>query len=160
MLDLIRCDPTSTVTTHGVGCDPVLSKTINLQKFSIDFPSLVYLARNNLYPVYSDSTTFLSRLKSYNSFPSTSCQNKYTLSESGFRYTGVGDIVECFFCGLVLQKWTNDDIPWVEHAKWNPKCIFVLLCKGNEFIENVKNEYVKAGHVCDCNESKSYDTTC
>lgn len=22
MLDLIRCDPTSTVTTHGVGCDP------------------------------------------------------------------------------------------------------------------------------------------
>ncbi|XP_022180994.1 death-associated inhibitor of apoptosis 1-like [Myzus persicae] len=104
---------------------------MNLQKFSIDFPSLVYLVRNNSYPVYSDSTTFLSRLKSYNSFPSTSCQNKYTLSESGFRYTGVGDIVECFFCGLVLQKWTNDDIPWVEHAKWNPKCIFVLLCKGN-----------------------------
>ncbi|XP_022177726.1 death-associated inhibitor of apoptosis 1-like [Myzus persicae] len=127
---------------------------------SITNASPVYLVRNNSYPVYSDSTTFLSRLKSYNSFPSTSCQNKYTLSESGFRYTGVGDIVECFFCGLVLQKWTNDDIPWVEHAKWNPKCIFVLLCKGNEFIENVKNEYVKAGHVCDCNESKSYDTTC
>ncbi|XP_022181353.1 death-associated inhibitor of apoptosis 1-like [Myzus persicae] len=104
---------------------------MNLQKFSIDFPSLVYLVRNNSYPVYSDSTTFLSRLNSYNSFPSTSCQNKYTLTESGFRYTGVGDIVKCFFCGLILQKWTNDDIPWVEQAKWNPKCILVLLCKGN-----------------------------
>ncbi|KAL4088880.1 hypothetical protein QTP88_023964 [Uroleucon formosanum] len=105
--------------------------------------------------VHSDYTTFLSRLKSYNSYPSTSFQNKYLLSESGFRYSGVGDIVECFFCGLVLQKWTKDDIPWVEHAKWNPKCIFVLLCKGNEFIENVKNEYVKSTSVCDCNQTKS-----
>ncbi|KAL4123340.1 hypothetical protein QTP88_015537 [Uroleucon formosanum] len=95
------------------------------------------------------------RLKSYNSYPPTSFQNKYSLSESGFRYSGVGDIIECFFCGLVLQKWTKDDIPWVEHAKWNPKCIFVLLCKGNEFIENVKNKYVKFTDVCDCNQTKS-----
>ncbi|KAF0750449.1 baculoviral IAP repeat-containing protein 3, partial [Aphis craccivora] len=56
---------------------------MNLQKFSNDFPSLVYLVRNNLYPVHSDYTTFLSRLKTYNSYPSTSCQNKYSLSESG-----------------------------------------------------------------------------
>ncbi|XP_050060136.1 death-associated inhibitor of apoptosis 2-like [Aphis gossypii] len=132
---------------------------MNLQKFSNDFPSLVYLVRNNSYPVHSDYTTFMSKLKTYNSYPSTSCQNKYSLAESGLKYTGVGDIVECFFCGLVLQKWSNDDIPWVEHAKWNPKCIFVLLCKGNEFIENVKNEYVKASHVCDC-KSKSNDITC
>jgi len=132
---------------------------MNLQKFSNDFPSLVYLVRNNSYPAHSNFTTFLSRLKSYNSFPSTSSQNKYSLSESGFKYTGVGDIVECFFCGLVLQKWMNDDIPWIEHAKWNPRCIFVLLCKGSEFIENVKNEYVKASIICDC-KSKSYDTTC
>ncbi|KAL4083949.1 hypothetical protein QTP88_029265 [Uroleucon formosanum] len=94
-------------------------------------------------------------LKSYNSYPTTSFQNKYSLSESGFRYSGIGDIVECFFCGLVLKKWTKDEIPWVEHAKWNPKCIFVLLCKGNEFIENVKNEYVKSTDVCDCNQTKS-----
>ncbi|KAF0762655.1 death-associated inhibitor of apoptosis 1-like, partial [Aphis craccivora] len=89
------------------------------------------------------------RFKTYNSYPSTSCQNKYSLSESGLKYTGVGDIVECLFCGPVLQKWSNNDIPWVEHAKWNSKCIFVLLCKGKEFIENVKDEYVKASHVCD-----------
>ncbi|KAL5246010.1 hypothetical protein ACI65C_013418 [Semiaphis heraclei] len=86
-------------------------------QFSNDFPSLVCLVRNNSYPVHSDYTTFLSRLKSYNSYPPTLFQNNYSLSESGFRYTGVGDIVECFFCGLVLQKWTKDDIPWVEHAK-------------------------------------------
>lgn len=132
---------------------------MNLQKFSNDFPSLVYLVRNNSYPAHTEYTTFLSRLKTFNSFPISSCQNKYSLSQAGFKYSGTSDIVECFFCGLVLHKWNKDDIPFVEHAKWNPKCIFVLLCKGNEFIENVKNEYVKATHVCDC-KSKSYDTTC
>jgi len=35
---------------------------MNLQKFSNDFPSLIYLVRNNSYPVHSDFTTFLSRL--------------------------------------------------------------------------------------------------
>ncbi|CAI6376038.1 unnamed protein product [Macrosiphum euphorbiae] len=69
------------------------------QKFSNDFPSLVYLVRNNSYPVHSDFTTFLSRLKTYNSFPSTLCQNKYSLSEAGFKYSGTADIVECFYCG-------------------------------------------------------------
>lgn len=41
---------------------------MSLQKFSNGFPSLINLVRNNSDPVYSDYTTFLSSLKTYNHF--------------------------------------------------------------------------------------------
>jgi len=126
---------------------------MNLQKSINDFSSLVSLVRNNPYPTYPEYTTFSSRLKTYNSFPSTTSQDKYSLAESGFIYSGVKDIVECFFCGLVLHDWETNDVPWIEHSAWNPNCIFVLLSKGNQFVENVIRKYGRAKYVCN-RESK------
>lgn len=45
--------------------------------------------------------------------------------------------------GPNVKKWGKNDDIWVEHSEWNLKCIFTLLYKGNQFIENVKRESIK-----------------
>ncbi|XP_050057850.1 death-associated inhibitor of apoptosis 1-like isoform X1 [Aphis gossypii] len=114
---------------------------MNFQQINNSFCSLVSLVRNNAYPTYPEFTTFISRLKTFNLFPLTSSQDKYSLAESGFIYSGKKDIVECFCCGIILHRWEKEDNPWIEHSRWNPKCVFVLLSKGNQFVENVVKKY-------------------
>ncbi|KAH9382276.1 hypothetical protein HPB48_013541 [Haemaphysalis longicornis] len=45
------------------------------------------------------------------------------------------DYTQCFHCGGVLCNWDASDDPWEEHARWFPRCQFVLLSKGEAFIE-------------------------
>ncbi|WAR29864.1 BIRC3-like protein [Mya arenaria] len=37
-----------------------------------------------------------------------------------------------------LPQWSRTDDPWVEHAKYSPKCQHVISNMGIEFINNVK----------------------
>lgn len=39
------------------------------------------------------------------------------------------------------------DDPWKEHAKWNPKCHFLLMVKGSGFVENVQKTITDGDHV-------------
>ncbi|CAC5368147.1 BIRC7_8 [Mytilus coruscus] len=59
------------------------------------------------------------------------------LINAGFFYTGTEDHCRCFFCGGGLRRWEEGDLPWTEHARWYPKCPFVIQCKGEKFIEDV-----------------------
>jgi hypothetical protein len=47
---------------------------------------------------------------------------------------GKGDQTVCFHCGGGLKDWEETDDPWVEHAVWFPKCMYLVLNKGREFI--------------------------
>lgn len=49
---------------------------------------------------------------------------------------GQNDSVVCFCCNLGLRSWTDDDDPWIEHARWSPRCTYVLLSKGTVFVYN------------------------
>lgn len=51
---------------------------------------------------------------------------------------GKGDQTMCFHCGGGLRDWEETDDPWVEHAAWFPKCIHVVLIKGQAFIEECR----------------------
>ena len=50
---------------------------------------------------------------------------------------GVADSVRCFFCAVGLRNWDPEDDPWVEHARWSPKCAYILEVKGQEFVQLV-----------------------
>ncbi|XP_060855834.1 death-associated inhibitor of apoptosis 1-like [Metopolophium dirhodum] len=113
---------------------------MNLLKLTADSRSLVRLVHENSDPEYPQYTSFLSRLKTFDSHSPRSCQDKYSLAECGFTYSGTGDLVQCHYCGLLLGQWEENDEVWQQHAMYNSKCVFVLLYKGMEFIENVKNE--------------------
>ena len=57
-------------------------------------------------------SSFLSRLKTYDSRSPQSYQDKYSLAQCGFTYTGTDDLVQCYYCGLLLGKWEKNDEPW------------------------------------------------
>ena len=51
---------------------------------------------------------------------------------------GKGDQTVFFYCGGGLRDWEETDDPWVEHAAWFPKCMHVVLIKGQAFIEDCR----------------------
>ena len=54
-------------------------------------------------------------------------QDPITLAKAGFFYSGIGDRVHCAYCGLSLNRWMPDNIPIVEHNKFNKNCSYVSL---------------------------------
>lgn len=43
--------------------------------------------------------------------------------------------MRCFHCDGGLKLWEPSDDPWLEHARWFPECGFVVLVKGQKFID-------------------------
>lgn len=132
---------------------------MNFQKCTNDFQSLVYRIRSNPTAVHPEFSSFSSRLKTFKLFPLNISQNKYTLSECGLKYSGVDDVVECFCCGVILHNWERLDDPWIEHCRFSPRCLYVLLMKGNKYVQNILSKYCKTEHICNC-ETGSCDTVC
>lgn len=54
---------------------------------------------------------------------------------------GYRDKVRCFHCDGGLRNWDPEDEPWYEHAKWFPTCPYLLLVKGQEFVDEVQRMY-------------------
>ena len=55
-----------------------------------------------------------------------------------YLHLGFNDVVRCYVCDGGLQKWSPEDSPWVEHARWFPHCAYVKQIKGEDFIELVR----------------------
>ena len=47
---------------------------------------------------------------------------------SGFYYTGCGDKVTCFHCGITLRNWKSLDDVDAEHKKHSPECKYLFMC--------------------------------
>ena len=60
----------------------------------------------------------------------------FVISNSGFN-----DNVKCFFCDGGLRNWDPGDDGWEEHARWFPRCQFVLQVKGQEFINEILQKH-------------------
>jgi hypothetical protein len=90
-------------------------------------------------PKHKNLVTLQSRLKTFSpKWPTTtSGQSPEELAEAGFAYLGVLDHVKCFYCDGGLRNWESGDEPWLEHARWFPNCSFLILNKGETFVNNV-----------------------
>lgn len=104
-------------------------------------------------PKFSSYVTRVARLKSYDTWPKAMPQDKKELAAAGLFYTGMSDQVMCFQCGVSLRDWVASDVPFVEHAFWNPKCPYVNLIKGKEFIKRVR----KQKQAATANDNKTSD---
>ncbi|XP_006897007.1 PREDICTED: baculoviral IAP repeat-containing protein 7 [Elephantulus edwardii] len=78
------------------------------------------------------------RLASFHDWPVSSSICPMQLAEAGFFHTGPQDKVRCFFCSGGLQRWEPGDDPWTEHAKWFPRCEFLLQSKGRDFVQSIQ----------------------
>ncbi len=86
------------------------------------------------FPEYSE---YIDRVKSFEQSPNESYiyQNRKYLAAAGFFFTGKEDETICYYCGGGVKDWQQEDIPWVEHARWLSRCSFLLVNKGLNFIE-------------------------
>ncbi|XP_071137536.1 putative inhibitor of apoptosis isoform X2 [Mytilus edulis] len=92
------------------------------------------------YPQYQ---SYSSRLGSFDQWRFAHKQTPQCLAEAGYFYTGDNDIVRCFCCDLGLAEWDPKDNVWTEHARHNPKCHFLKNKKGDEYIENIQQDWRK-----------------
>ncbi|XP_022903791.1 death-associated inhibitor of apoptosis 2 [Onthophagus taurus] len=86
-------------------------------------------------PKHPDFATYEARIRSFAKWPNSVPQKPEDLASAGFYYEGFGDRVRCFHCDGGLNHWDPDDEPWSQHAHWFPRCCYILLMKGQEFIQ-------------------------
>ena len=67
------------------------------------------------------------RLSTFVCWPLQISPNKFELAECGFYYTGQGDVVKCFSCGIKVCQWLVTDDARKEHLKYSPNCIFLKM---------------------------------
>lgn len=79
-----------------------------------------------------------ARLRTFSDWPIANIQPAEPLAQAGLYYQKIDDQVRCFHCNIGLRSWQKEDEPWHEHAKWSPKCQFVLLAKGPNYVRQVR----------------------
>ncbi len=92
-------------------------------------------------PYHPGYATEQSRYDSFRDWPVNLTQQPNDLTKAGFYYYGIKDMVKCFYCNGGLRNWDPVDEPFVEHARWFPKCPYVRQLKGADFIEQIRNRY-------------------
>ncbi|KAM9752315.1 baculoviral IAP repeat-containing protein 7 [Menidia menidia] len=95
--------------------------------------------------VYPEMEAEDSRLTTFHNWPTDASAQPEALARAGFFYTGHGDNVKCFFCDGGLRNWEPGDDPWQEHAKWFPRCEFLIQSRGEEYISNIQDVHFHLG---------------
>ncbi|XP_052096883.1 baculoviral IAP repeat-containing protein 3-like isoform X7 [Mytilus californianus] len=92
-------------------------------------------------PRYQNYAALQVRISSFQGWPSYLDQTPRQMAIAGFLFAGYHDYTRCFFCGGGLRNWEAGDDPWVEHARWFPKCTFLRQNKGDAFIKAVQDKH-------------------
>ena len=90
---------------------------------------------------------YAHRLRTFETWPKQMVPDKYNLAKHGFVYTGRGDKVSCFQCGVILKDWECTDDPWTEHSTWSPHCDYLRIIgcvKGQNVTD--KQNFIKRGN--------------
>ena len=69
------------------------------------------------------------RENTFISWPRQIVQKPSEFIPSGFYYTGHGDVVQCFFCGICLKHWSCTNRVDLKHRKHLPECKFQLMLR-------------------------------
>ncbi|XP_029973630.1 baculoviral IAP repeat-containing protein 7 [Salarias fasciatus] len=97
--------------------------------------------------VYPEMEGEDSRLTTFHNWPTEASVQPDVLARAGFFYTGHGDNVKCFYCDGGLRNWEPGDDPWQEHAKWFPRCEFLIQSRGQEYISNIQDAHFHLGET-------------
>ncbi|XP_072414269.1 baculoviral IAP repeat-containing protein 7-like isoform X2 [Chiloscyllium punctatum] len=79
-----------------------------------------------------------ARLRTFQNWPAGFPIQPQQLAHAGFFYTGHRDNVKCFHCDGELRNWELGDDPWMEHAKWFPRCEYLLQVKGRDYVNRIQ----------------------
>ncbi|KAH8343117.1 hypothetical protein KR059_005281 [Drosophila kikkawai] len=79
------------------------------------------LFKNNFNNIMNDLNREEARLKTFINWP-LEWLDKHQLAQTGMFYTNVDDKVKCYFCGVEIGRWEQEDQPVPEHQRWSPNC--------------------------------------
>ncbi|XP_078677125.1 baculoviral IAP repeat-containing protein 3-like isoform X2 [Branchiostoma floridae x Branchiostoma belcheri] len=113
-----------------------LYQTARLHQPGLQVPA--YRASRPKHPQMADEQI---RLSSFHLWPSSTAVAAQHLAKAGFFYTMVADNVKCFYCDGGLRNWEPGDEPWTEHAKWFPRCEFLLQQRGDDYVQGVQARF-------------------
>ena len=74
----------------------------------------------------TDYSEMTKRFGTFFTWPKTAYLQPLELADAGFIYSGTGDAVKCYKCGVSLRNWEPNDTAWAEHEKWSPVCPLVI----------------------------------
>uniref|UniRef100_A0A4W5MJR8 RING-type E3 ubiquitin transferase n=1 Tax=Hucho hucho TaxID=62062 RepID=A0A4W5MJR8_9TELE len=106
-----------------------------LQRMTVDDQGMAGQA------VYPEMELEESRLTTFHNWPTGAAVQPDVLARAGFFYTGHGDNVKCFYCDGGLRNWEPGDDPWQEHAKWFPRCDFLIQTRGRDYVSNIQDTH-------------------
>ena len=78
------------------------------------FRGLVTQSSNPWKPFSTVMVSYQRRMQTFQRWPKQIAQWPEFLAQSGFYYSGCGDTVTCFYCGLTLKEW---EMNWF-HKFW------------------------------------------
>lgn len=158
LIDHIRCSPTCQFLKNHRQQDNIpininiLDETLPI---STDVTGLFDIL--DIQPIIGpDYTIQANRIATYTNWPNIFPQRPTELSGAGFYYTGEGDKLVCFSCGVCLFHWEYTDDPWEQHIIYSSNCEYVKLMKEDEYITTVLTKVVLP---TSCNDIKTPLTT-
>ncbi|KAL3883190.1 hypothetical protein ACJMK2_029481 [Sinanodonta woodiana] len=92
---------------------------------------------NVKFPFFADDNMRLDSFRTWRGHQDRDLRN---LVENGFFYTNVGDIVQCYVCGIVIGTWTVEMDPFLEHVRNAPYCRHLPELHNLEVIAEIKNQ--------------------
>jgi baculoviral IAP repeat-containing protein 7/8 len=119
--------------------------------YEYDLPPAYY----NSYPTdkstgakYPEYKYYEDRLRTFEGWSKCFKQNPEQLSRAGFYYTGRGDQVLCYSCGVGVKDWEPDDDPWEQHAIWYPDCDHLRQVKGSKYVQEItRGQFISSGDL-------------
>ena len=98
-------------------------------------------------PIHPEYASYDARLNTFSTWPKFMLQTKEQLADAGFYYTGKSDQTICYYCGCGLKDWEPEDNPWEQHAKWYSKCYYLLMIKGQDYVNKVTGRHISSSSI-------------
>lgn len=89
-------------------------------------------------PKHLDMVLSATRISTFCGWPLPGSHPPSDMARAGFYYTGSGDAVRCFYCGIGIMNWETEEEPWIEHCRWSHDCPLVRLFLGQRYINAVQ----------------------
>ena len=98
-----------------------------------------------------------TRFQSYAAFPADSVAKPIRLAGAGFFYTGSGEEVACFCCGVKNAVWTEEETALEVHQRLSPHCRYMcgeettnIAINGENTLKNVASSSKASNVKKDC----------
>eukprot|EP00918_Siedleckia_nematoides_P075597 GHVU01165488.1.p1 GENE.GHVU01165488.1~~GHVU01165488.1.p1 ORF type:complete len:640 (+),score=44.35 GHVU01165488.1:41-1960(+) len=89
-------------------------------------------------PRHAQYATYSARLQTFYDWSVERSHIPHEMADAGFFYAHMRDCVKCYFCNGGLHNWLPGDNPWVEHARWFPRCGYILRTQGQVFVQRIQ----------------------